>query len=166
MSASTRRRADDESGMSSWVHGQSLWVLFLWEIRRLRHGRADSPFSFHDAQGLQDRWKKIVEGTDFEGYRWHSLRRCGAAVLWLWGAKIQTIMLARGWVTPSVAKEYCQPTYARTCERRMQLPIPVAWGGWEQAACSSTSRKSGLWTVFGRDGSEGICERASLSDAL
>ena len=59
------------------------WVLFLWEIRRLRHGRADLPFSLHDAQGLHDGWKKIVEGTDFDGHRWHSLRRCGAAILWL-----------------------------------------------------------------------------------
>ena len=25
------------------------WVLFLWEMRRLKHGRADLPFSFQDA---------------------------------------------------------------------------------------------------------------------
>ena len=99
------------------------WVLFLWEIRRVKHGRADLPFSFQDAAGLQAGWKKIVGGSDFEGYRWHALRRCGAAVLW--GARIQTVMLAGGWVTPSVAKDYCHPTHAWSCERRMHLPVPV-----------------------------------------
>ena len=54
------------------------WVLFLWEIRRVKHGRADLPFSFQDAAGLQAGWKRIVGGLDFEGYRWHALRRCGA----------------------------------------------------------------------------------------
>ena len=103
------------------------WVLFLWEIRRVKHGRADLPFSFQDAAGLQAGWKKIVGGLDFEGYRWHALRRCGAAVLW--GARIQTVMLAGGWVTPSVAKDYCHPTHAWSCERRMHLPVPVDWGG-------------------------------------
>ena len=77
--------------------------------------------------GLQAGWKKIVGGSDFEGYRWHALRRCGAAVLW--GARIQTVMLAGGWVTPSVAKDYCHPTHAWSCERRMHLPVPVDWGG-------------------------------------
>ena len=105
------------------------WAPFLWEIRRLRHGRADLPFSFHDDQGLQDGWKKFVEGTDFEGYRCHSLRQCGAAVLWARGARIQTIVLAGAWVMPSVAKDYFQPTHAWSCERRMQLPIPVDGGG-------------------------------------
>ena len=103
------------------------WVLFLWEIRRVKHGRADLPFSFQDAAGLQAGWKKIVGGLDFEGYRWHALRRCGAAVLW--GARIQTVMLAGGWVTPSVAKDYCHLTHAWSCERRMHLPVPVDWGG-------------------------------------
>ena len=28
------------------------WVLFLWEIRQLKHGRADLPFSFQDATEL------------------------------------------------------------------------------------------------------------------
>ena len=105
------------------------WVLFLWEIRRLKHGRADLPFSFQDAVGLQAAWKKIVGGSDFEGYRWHALRRCGAAVLWFWGARIQTVMLAGGWVTPSVAKDYCHPTHAWSCERRMHLPVPLDWVG-------------------------------------
>ena len=38
-------------------------------------------------------------------------------------------MLAGGWVTPSVAKDYCHPTHAWSCERRMQLPVPVDWLG-------------------------------------
>ena len=46
-----------------------------------------------------------------------------------WGARIQTIMLAGGWVSPSVAKDYCHPTHTWSCERRMQLPIPVDWLG-------------------------------------
>ena len=29
------------------------WAFFLLEIRRLRHGSADLPFSFHNANGLQ-----------------------------------------------------------------------------------------------------------------
>ena len=128
------------------------WVVFLWEIGRLKHGRADLPFSFQDAKELQAGWKKIVGGSDFEGYRWHALRRCGAAVLWFWGARIRTIMLAGGWVTPSVAKDYCHPTHAWSCERRMQLP-------------SNTCQKNDLWTVRGRDGSERICETLHLSDA-
>ena len=105
------------------------WVLFLWEIRRLKHGRADLPFSFQDAAELQGGWKKIVGGSHFKGYRWHALRRCGAAVLCFWGARIQTVTLAGGWVTPSVAKDYCHPTHAWSCERRMHLPIPVDWVG-------------------------------------
>ena len=107
------------------------WVLFFWEIRRLKHGRADLPFSFQDATKLQAGWKKIVGGSDFEGYSWHALRRCGAAVLWFWGARIQAVMLAGEWVTPSVAKDYCHPTHAWSCERRMHLPVSVdwVWGG-------------------------------------
>ena len=105
------------------------WVLFLWEIRRLKQERADLPFSFQDATDLQAGWKKIVGSSDFEGYRWHAVRTCGAAVLWLWGARIQTVMLAGGWVTPSVAKDYCHPTHAWSCERRMHLPVPVDWVG-------------------------------------
>ena len=105
------------------------WVLFLWDNRRLKHGRADLPFSFQDATELQAGWKKIVGGSDFEGYRWHALRMCGAAVLWFWGARIQTIMLAGGWATLSVAKGYCHPTHAWSCERRMLLLIPVDWLG-------------------------------------
>ena len=57
-----------------------LWVLFLWEIRWLKHGRADFPFSFRDPAELQAEWRKIVGGSDFEGYRWHALRRCGVVV--------------------------------------------------------------------------------------
>ena len=105
------------------------WVLFLWEIHRLKHGRAHLPVSFQDAAELQAGWKNIVGGSDFEGYRWHALRRCGAAVLWFWGARIQMVMLAGGWVTPSVAKDYCHPTHAWSCERRMHLPVPVDWVG-------------------------------------
>ena len=105
------------------------WVLLLWEIRRLKHGRADLPFSFQDAAELQARWKNIVGGWDFEGYRWHALRSCAAAVLWLWGARIQTVMLAGGWVIPNYAKDYCHPTHAWSYERRMQPPVPVDWLG-------------------------------------
>ena len=105
------------------------WVLFLWEIQRLKQGRANLPFSFQDATELQAGWKKIVGGSDFKGYRWHALRRCGAAVLWFWGARIQTVILAGGWVTPSVAKDYCHPTHTWSCERRMHLLVPVAGVG-------------------------------------
>ena len=141
------------------------WVLFLWEIRRVKHGRADLPFSFQDAAGLQAGWKKIVGGSDFEGYTWHALRRCGAAVLW--GARIQTVMLAGGWVTPSVAKDYCHPTHAWSCERRMHLPVPVDWGGGVgRAERSSTGQKNDLWTICGQDGSERIRKTLHLSDAL
>ena len=101
------------------------WWLLFREIRRPKPGRADLPFSFQNAAELQAGWKKIVGGSDFEGYRWHALRRCGAAVLWFWGARIQTVMLAGGWVTPSFAKDYCHPTHAWSCERRMHLPVPV-----------------------------------------
>ena len=112
--------------VGSWTN----WcVLFLWAIRRLKQGRADLPFSFQDATELQAGWKKIVGGSDFEGYWWHALRRCGAAVLWFWGACIQTIMLAGGWFTPSVAKDNCHPTHAWSCERRMHLPVAVDWVG-------------------------------------
>ena len=142
------------------------WVLFLWEIRRLKHGRAELPLSFQDATELQAGWKKIVTGSDFEGYRWHALRRCGAAVLWFWGARIQTVMLAGGWVTPSVAKGYRHPTHAWSCERRMHLPVPVDWVGGGRAERSSTGQKNDLWTVCGRDGSERIGETLHLSDAL
>ena len=92
------------------------------------------------------------------------MRRCGAAVLW--GARIQTVMLAGGWVTPSVAKDYCHPTHAWSCERRMHLPVPVDWGGGGRAERSSTGQKNDLWTVCGQDGSERICKTLHLSDAL
>ena len=142
------------------------WVLFLWEIRRLRHGRADLPFSFQDATELQAGWKKIVGGSDFEGYRWHALRSRGAAVLWFLGARIQTVMLAGGWVTPvspritatqrtrGPAREGCSPRFRWT-----------GWGGGPGGPFQYRSEKD-LWTVCGRDGSERICETLHLSDAL
>ena len=125
------------------------------------------PFSFQDAAELQEGWKKIVGGSDFERYRGHALRRCGAAVLWFWGARIQTIILAGGWVTPNVARDYRHPTHAWSCEQRMQLPIPVdSLAGGGQAVRSNTGRKNDLWTVCGHDLSEHICETLHLSDAL
>ena len=144
------------------------WVLFLWEIRRLKHGRADLPFSFQDAAGLQAGWKKIVGGSDFEGYRWHALRRCGAAVLWFWGARIQTVMLAGGWVTSSVAKDYCHPTHAWSCERRMHLQVPVDWGGGggDRRSVPVQVRRTTCGQSVGKMGPSGICETLHLSDAL
>ena len=105
------------------------WVLFLCEIRRLKHGRADLPFSFQNAAELQAGWKKIVGGSVFEGYSRHAPRWCGAAVLWFWGARIQTVMLAGGIVTPSVANDYYHPTHVWSCERLMRLPVLVDWVG-------------------------------------
>ena len=144
------------------------WVLFLWEIRRLKHGRADLPFSLHPAAELQAGSKKIVAGSDFQGYIWHALRGCGAAVLWFWGARIQTIMLAGGWVTPSVAKDYCHPTHAWSCERRMQPPISMDWLGGAGGAGGAFQYRSqerpvdSPWARWVR----AVCETLHLSDAL
>ena len=75
-------------------------------------------------------------------------------------------MLAGGWVTPSVAKDYCHPTHAWSCERRMHLPVPVNGGGGGAGGAFQCRSKNDLWTVCGRDGSEQICETLHLSDAL
>ena len=39
--------------MGPWMRW---WVLFLWEFRRLKLGRADLPFSFEDGQHLGSTW--------------------------------------------------------------------------------------------------------------
>ena len=47
---------------------------------------------------------------------------------------------------PSVAKDYCHATHTTSCERRMQLPIPLDRLG-VGAVHSNTSQNNDLWTA-------------------
>ena len=73
--------------------------------------------------------EKVVSGSDFAKYQWHASRICGAAVLWYWGARIQTIALVRGRLPPAIAKAYCHRQHECSREPCMGLPVPVDWVG-------------------------------------
>ena len=50
-----------------------------------------------------------MQRSNYEGHRWHSFRRCGAALLWVHGTRVPTLLMAGGGGVdhPVVARLYC-----------------------------------------------------------
>ena len=52
---------------------------------------------------------RLLGGSEWETYRWHSWRRGGAFALAQSGAPSRVLMWFGGWVTPAIARAYCSP---------------------------------------------------------
>ena len=141
-------------------------ALFLWEIRQLRHGRADLPsrlrmrmaFRSGGNSWLQARTLQATAGTRSADAGQHS---CGIG---------EHEPKPSCWQGASLRQQSLKPTTSPSTNGAVNdaFNSRFMWTRWDavQQESSITSQRRGLWTVCGRDGSERMCETAKLSDAL
>ena len=76
------------------------------------HGETSHRGNFGSAKELEKRFNLLVAKTPWPKLRWHSLRRLGAAQLWVNGCRVSTLRLAGGWKTHTVALHYATPGHS------------------------------------------------------
>ena len=85
------------------------WLRWLVGDARARGLRPSEPFHPGGPAELERSMCRLLGGSEWETYRWHSWRRGGAFALAQSGAPSRVLMWFGGWVTPAIARAYCSP---------------------------------------------------------
>lgn len=124
------------------------WLRCLGELRRRRGVGAASCF-FSSADGLQRALADLSAGTRYAGFRWHALRRFGAAQLHAAGLRLPLLQVYGGWASPREALRYAQPDSSWRFVSRTAAPTPVLQGR-QWKAVEGVWPSGALWSPWVR----------------
>jgi hypothetical protein len=124
------------------------WLRCLAQIRRKRGVSASSCF-FAKPDALQNALRELTKGTKYRDFRWHALRRFGAAQLHASGLRLPLLQIYGGWACPREALRYAQPDSSWEFISRTSAPSPVLEGGVFKAVWGTWTSGS-LWSPWVR----------------